>query len=739
MFSNIVIDPRKCGFESSPSFISHCSIIVDICSAVNVRPIPMYFQGQPNPAVVWTQHKTAEGRLYYHNLITNQTSYEKPDELKTPTERLLSECPWKEYKTDDGKSYYHNASSKESVWLIPKELEELKNKLEAEQTENEKRPADTLSNQNEDSNLPLSSLASPLDQTPVSLQNDDSKSSASATPIASQPTPVKPDNKVLVETFRELMRDKNISSNASWEFALKSISSDPRYELFRHHPERKQMFNSYKTAKAKEEREEQRMKAKRARENLEKYLQSSPLVNPNLRYRQAVELFRENEYWKAVPESDRREIFEDVAKYLAEKEKKEAENLRRQNMTVLSDILDSMPTITYRTCWMDAQQLLLDNPAFASNTDLLNMDKEDALVIFIEHVRQLEQDEEEEKRNEKKRSLRQKRKNREKFEEFLGELHEQGKLTCLSKWCNLYQEISADPRFHLMITNFAGSSPLDLFKFYVDNLKRRYEEDKQVIKSILKERQFAVDCQTSYDDFLNALKENADRGGKLDANNVKMMYDKLFERAKEAEKERQRELSKSRRKLEMQFVSALSRVEPVIEESTAWEDIRFKVEHEPIFNEFTETERVQLFKYYIHSLEESCSHHHSKSRKQKRLKKSKHVHSSSSSISSGMELDRDESNEYETSSKRTKHHHHHSHKSRSHSGSVSSHRHSRSQSPLSYEKQREARKHQKHLDMVSGFVDLTVSICHLNRFLNSDRSLSRYPTITRTAPWRRTI
>lgn len=671
----------------------------------------MYFPGQTNPATVWTQHRTAEGRPYYHNQITNQTYYEKPDELKTPSERLLSECPWKEYKTDDGKSYYHNAATKESVWLIPKELEELKNKIEAELQENEKQPrsanADSLSNQNEDSNLPLSSLASPLDKTPISLQNEDSKSSASATPVSNhqqpqqQQQPVK-DNKKLVETFRELMREKNISSTASWEFALKSISSDPRYELFRHHPERKQMFNSYKTQKAKEEREEQRLKAKRARENLEKYLQSSPLVNPNLRYRQAVELFRENEYWKAVPESDRREIFEDVAKYLADKEKKEAENLRRQNMTVLSDILDSMPTITYRTGWADAQQLLLDNPAFANNADLLNMDKEDALVIFTEHVRQLEQDEEEEKRNEKKRSLRQKRKNREKFEEFLGELHEQGKLTCVSKWCNLYQEISADPRFHLMITNFSGSTPLDLFKFYVDNLKRRYEEDKQAIKTILKERQFAVDCQTAFDDFLELLKEDADRAGKLDTNNVRMMYDKLLERAKESEKERQRELNKSKRKLEMQFVSALSRVEPPIEESSSWEEVRFKIEHEEIFNEFDEPERVHLFKSYIHSLEESCSHHHSKSRKQKRLKKSRHVHSSSSSISSDMELDPEEaSNEYENSSKRAKHHHHHSHKSRSQSGSVSSHRRSRSQSPLSYEKQREPRKHQKHLDTVS--------------------------------------
>lgn len=516
------------------------------------------------------------------------------------------------------------------------------------------------------------------------------------------------DSKQLFEIFRELMKEKNISSTASWEFTLKTISNDPRYELFKHHPERKQMFNSYKTQKVKEEKEEQRMKVKRAKENLEKYLQNSPLVNSALRYRQAVELFRENEYWKAVPESDRREIFEDVVKYLSEKEKKELENLRRRNMSVLSDILDSMPMINHRTCWADAQQMLLDNPAFSHNSSLLNMEKEDALIIFTEHIRQLEQDEDEEKANEKKRQFREKRKNREKFIEFLDELNEQGKLTCISKWCNLYQDISSDPRFFALLTHFSGSTPLDLFKFYVENLKRRYEEDKYVIKQILKENQFQMQHSTTYDEFVQLLKED-ERGFKLDSNNVKMMYDKLVDRAKDVERERLKELNKSKRKREIQFLNLLAKLEPPIDENTQWEDIRPKVENEDISNEFNETERMKLFESYLQSLEESCTHHHSKSRKQKKLKKTKYVHSSSSSISSDLDnqereqesMDYNIERSVERNSERRKSRHHH--KSRSHSGSISS-SHKRSRSPLSrspiYERHHK-RHHQRHLDMIS--------------------------------------
>ena len=358
------------------------------------------------------------------------------------------------------------------------------------------------------------------------------------------------------------------------------------------------------------------------------------------------------------------------------------------------------------------------------------MDKEDALVIFTEHIRQLEQDEDEEKHNEKKRQLREKRKNRERFIEFLDELNRQGKLTCVSKWCNLYQEISADPRYYSILKNLTGSTPLDLFKFYVHNLKRRYDEDKQIIKQIIKDKQFQITYTTTFDDFLQLLKEH-EQDNSLDLNNIKMMYEKLIDREKERERERQKELNKSKRKIESQFINLLSKVEPSIDENTDWESVRIKIEDEDIFNEFNETERLQLFKSYLQSLEESCSHHHSKSRKQKKLKKSKYVHSSSESISSDMELDQhqfntrdnlinnSEDNSNLERKKFKKHHHHHHHKSRSHSGSVSSNK--RSRSPLSrspiYEKNRNNSKKDRHLDVVNSNIKFEIN------FLNDIKKL----------------
>lgn len=41
------------------------------------------------PTTEWTEHKSPDGRTYYYNNITKQSSWEKPDELKTIAEVML--------------------------------------------------------------------------------------------------------------------------------------------------------------------------------------------------------------------------------------------------------------------------------------------------------------------------------------------------------------------------------------------------------------------------------------------------------------------------------------------------------------------------------------------------------------------------------------------------------------------------------------------------------------------------
>lgn len=55
----------------------------------------------------------------------------------------------------------------------------------------------------------------------------------------------------------------------------------------------------------------------------------------------------------------------------------------------------------------------------------------------------------------------------------------------MSTWSELYPEISADSRFEDMLMQ-SGSTALDLFKFYVEDLKEKYYQHRRLVKEILK-------------------------------------------------------------------------------------------------------------------------------------------------------------------------------------------------------------------------------------------------------------
>lgn len=115
------------------------------------------------------------------------------------------------------------------------------------------------------------------------------------------------------------------------------------------------------------------------------------------RYKKAEQMFGEMEVWNAISERDRLEIYEDVLFFLSKK-KRNKQAVAKEKLGSLKNILDNMANVTYSTTWSEAQQYLMDNPTFAEDEELQNMDKEDALICFEEHIRALEKEEEEENR-----------------------------------------------------------------------------------------------------------------------------------------------------------------------------------------------------------------------------------------------------------------------------------------------------------------------------------------------------
>ncbi|NWT13807.1 PR40A factor, partial [Vireo altiloquus] len=692
----------------------------------------------------WTEHKSPDGRTYYYNTETKQSTWEKPDDLKTPAEQLLSKCPWKEYKSDSGKPYYYNSQTKESRWAKPKELEDLEGKKclqvtvvcipstkpedaaaatsapaadapsgasaapAAESTtgataaptgaasEGESAPAAatgdadgagtaTAEEQGQGSAAPgtqdgnADTAAAATDEAAKQEASGDAaakKEDEDAQPVKKTYTwNTKEEAK---QAFKELLKEKRVPSNASWEQAMKMIINDPRYSALAKLSEKKQAFNAYKVQTEKEEKEEARSKYKEAKESFQRFLENHEKMTSTTRYKKAEQMFGEMEVWNAISERDRLEIYEDVLFFLSKKEKEQAKQLRKRNWEALKNILDNMANVTYCTTWSEAQQYLMDNPTFAEDEELQNMDKEDALICFEEHIRALEKEEEEEKQKSLLRERRRQRKNRESFQLFLDELHEHGQLHSMSSWMELYPAISSDIRFTSMLGQ-PGSTALDLFKFYVEDLKARYHDEKKIIKDILKDKGFVVEVNTSFEDFVTVI-SSTKRATTLDAGNIKLAFNSLLEKAEAREREREKEEARKMKRKESAFKSMLKQATPPIELDAVWEDIRDRFVKEPAFEDITlESERKRIFKDFLHVLEHECQHHHSKTKKHS--KKSKKHHRKRSRSRSGSESEDDDS---------------HSKKKRQRSESRSvSERSSSAESERSYKKSKKHKKKSK--------------------------------------------
>ena len=610
-------------------------------------------------ASAWSEYTSPDGRKYYYNSLTKQSRWDKPDELKSPVDNATAKSNWQEYKTGEGKVYYYNTVTKESRWEKPADFDDSSKKKQSSNTTNSSNtnakvaskagseksssaiedairatlaeielPSETPSlseprANSVDSDVDSSDGGSNLDS--PRARNGQSHSASAA--AAHTPTIDLSDKKKAMEMFKDLLREKAVPSNASWEHALKLIGPDPRYLALKHLSEKKQAFNAYKVQRQKEEKEEERRRLKQNKEDFEKFLLTCEHMNSGIKYPRAEKMFSHLAVWLNVPERDRKAEFEDILVMLEKKEKEDAKNLRKRNIKVLKDILESMSRVSYKTRWSEAQKLLFKNPYFTQDMDLQNMDKEDALIVFEEHIRTLEKEHSDDLEKRKRWLRRQERKNREAFLLLLDELREKGKLNSMSLWNEMFATVSADERFNAMLYQ-PGSTPLDLFKLYVEELKIKYHEDKRTIKEVLKEKRFEVEINTSLEQFSEVLSADKRVDKVVDSWNIKLTFNGLMEKCEQREKEKQREEMKKLKKVEQAFKSVLKKHECT--ESTQYEAIRDKIKDEEVYKSIgNDKECERIFTDFMVQLQETCLHHVKKNKKEKKRKSSRRSRSRS--------------------------------------------------------------------------------------------------------------
>nr|XP_047142980.1 pre-mRNA-processing factor 40 homolog B isoform X1 [Hydra vulgaris] len=560
------------------------------------------------PKKAWTEHSAPDGRTYYFNAETKTSLWTKPDELKTEAEKAIDACSWKEYKSDSGRPYFHNTETKESKWTIPEELQKLKDNLE-----NEKKQLAE--------NQGSSSEEEVTDEEEEEVETNE-KEAEETDVIKESPAPVSVNKKQWAskeeakQAFKDLLREKNIHSSSTWEQAVKFISNDYRFEALPKLNERKQVFNTYKQHKANEEKEQEREKAKESREQLRIYLEDHPRMHSHVRWRKACDMFDKEKIWSVVPERERKDLFEDVIFFLSKREKEDEKKMHIYNKQYMLDIFSNMPGLSYKSVWTEATEMLKEHPRYKNDDKIIEImmeDKEDALSAFADFIREAEKDYEEERIHEKNRIKRQHRKHREAFSALLDNMHKEGYINSMSRWMDLFPKISDDNRFSNML-GIPGSTPLDLFKFFVEELKSRYNDEKKIIKEILRDKQYSVDVKTPFEEF-NAVVVGDSRSETLDPGNIKAAFNSMREKAESRERERAKKEEREVRRKEGAFRNLLKQAVPPLEYGDKWEEVRSRFEKDEAFiGIMLESERIRIYKDWIES-------HRSKKKKEKKKHK----------------------------------------------------------------------------------------------------------------------
>ncbi|KAI6177661.1 hypothetical protein M3Y97_00932400 [Aphelenchoides bicaudatus] len=503
----------------------------------------------------WNEYFTQEGKPYYYNKTTKVTTWNKPDryrqittvasasaQLTSATNSPASlKVGWKEYKTEDGKSYYHNHETKETTWTKPADFDEppeKKEKLSPIIDPIPRASADSLPTEFPAS-IPQISQLEPMDINKIEMPR--SKKSAmemamEATlknlppPEAPKPveTTIDPEElkKSQIEKFRELLFDKykdgRLKPTMSWDQGQRQIQNDVRFRLVPKVSEKKRVYNDWKNQIQKDERDARKVALRKSKDDYESFLLNDRRLLPTMTYSKAEKLFGTEEIWRALGETDKREIYSDTIIRVKRKREEDAKEHIQKCRALLIELFDSFPEINYKTSWADAQKLLQSCKAFTDQKELRKLHKLDVLEAFEEYIRKAEKDHATEREQQDKRTRREQRKIRDAFRSLILELQQKSVIAYNTRWTQIYPIIRKDERFTNLLQQ-PGSTPLDIFKFHVHDLKLSYIQDRKRIREIVKKLDLKVNLEMPFAEFQDKIKAE-DPENHIDTVNLNLYF-----------------------------------------------------------------------------------------------------------------------------------------------------------------------------------------------------------------------
>jgi pre-mRNA-processing factor 40 len=346
-----------------------------------------------------------DGRSYFFNSRLNQTTWEKPDVLKTPAEIRLEKIPWKEYKTPDGRTYWNNSQTGQSVWSMP---DEYKDALEGPA-----KPANGYNVLQFPSNRSSTSMALTL-QTFIPAQREQEE--AENTPG----TEAYHNKEEAKKDFVRLLRKTEIEPTSEWNDVLPLIIKNPAFRAVPNPVERKQLFDNFLETLRTEVDEKEKDRRHRVREAFLAMCRRHPEIHHYNRFKTAKPILQEETDWKAAKDDDeRRELFEEFRKEALQTVVEQEDAEREKGKTKFRELLESLELEPYARWRQTQDRFMAKIREDGRQDDLAVMHEIDYLLVFEDYVKELEKKFNDVRQKERDTKYRRERKNREAFNVLL--------------------------------------------------------------------------------------------------------------------------------------------------------------------------------------------------------------------------------------------------------------------------------------------------------------------------------
>lgn len=342
--------------------------------------------------VVWT----GDGRVFFYNPSTRTSVWERPDDLKeradvdkaisVPPQQLLGNVPTKEPEVATQSS----KTAPVAMDVVEKQSESESSGDEVEEVPSKKFKTDVEAVMKTSAAAASSKGANDPEKEAMAME---------AEVRASRERALVPLD-VRMKSFKEMLREKDVSAFSTWEKELHKIVFDPRYLLLTS-KERKQVFEKYVKDRAEEERKEKKNKMKMKREEYRSLLEAANLHGKSSFSEFAIKYGKDDRFKVIEKMRERESLFNEFIVEVRKREKEDKQNRRDQIRKDFMAMLRERSDITRHTRFHDVRKRLESDSRYRAISDPAV--RED---LFEEHIKIL--------KDEKKRAKEKDRKKRDK-------------------------------------------------------------------------------------------------------------------------------------------------------------------------------------------------------------------------------------------------------------------------------------------------------------------------------------